>query len=747
MPRDKLGRYAVNMGSPGVSAAAAVAARVGTPRRISGNAINDAPGPMGTSSLNERAQERADFLTTNYDLRARQAESLARSSATASIAVRSSTPRPLSVGYRLPAEAVGNINTGITAGIRVQERTDYAASMSGINALASSQRARAASPPLPRNPPPLPLAFPSASVGWRGSAPPNAPGPNVGPGFGTSLPGRSGGGGSLGGGGSSSGGRGGLSFLGTGIARSVATTALHVGVAYAVFKVMEGMGQAAEEAREFSGFLARIQGTAEAAGISSEGLGPTVVASSLLSGLPIKDITSATRVLIGRNMPPEQVPAALSNLTNLAQATGSPLGPITSQSSEIQHAWGMKPEQMGRITETLFRSSARGGVPVEEMGEALAEIGPQAHQAAISIEEISSAIALIVKRGVTSPTARFAMRTLFSQLASPSVKQRELAAFYGVPFSEGGLSELGMGEWMKRFGNIPAEARGTLLGSSRVASSLAALTSNPAEYTAELAFQRAPGTMASNAAQAFYASSQGRQARATQELSANLREAGPVPAEIGIVATRALSSAIGGVVGGTRTLGEGRSPIGNYTGMSSIPGIGGYVQRLQEPPGRSTLEGTLAKIVGDTVAPGRSNAEGRKRYLNAAIAAGEAEINAAGGPWSQILDIEQQHRIRATGITALQGTSPESIGQSMLLQKLEEQRYTAETAGALTRGFPSSRAASFGEIYTGSQDPTVGSVMSVMGSNADIQRIVALMEQLLRVSEEGNLTRKKMIGD
>lgn len=518
------------------------------------------------------------------------------------------------------------------------------------------------------------------------------------------------------GGGASGRGVGGVNLM-----RSIGMTGLHVGAAYTIFRVIEGLGSAADEAKEFSGYLARIKNTAESQGHGYAGAAHDISGMMRMFGLPGEGSAIATQRLLGMGVRPLEMPEALNRIGVLTTATGGKPEELARSVSGLTRSMGKGPESFRDIGETVYRLSSQigGGQPAEALRDALSELNSIAKEVGMSLEELGAGLVHGATHGLSAEESKAGLMTLLSQIGNPSKEQQEIARRYNVPFNRSTFTQEGLGGFLQAYTHVPSEMRGELVHGRWAQRYVAAAAGDVRGYQGQLSRLQSPGYLQEEASSIFLRSLEGRHARASQQLAVNARPIGNITSSLGLTFKNALSFAVGMMTHPVQTItqdtlfgGQGNLPLQETEG----PGFSGRMSRAL------SLSPRLARF--------QAEIESKKRQLpyqqmkdlmeeriesHRAILTERSSIEGVN-----LVRIEEENTRHEDMMKAISGkigglgalTDPFgfAVGQGRLA--IEQTRHRAELGNILNAGMPSFRAATFGEIespYQG-QGTTIGGV-------------------------------------
>jgi TP901 family phage tail tape measure protein len=134
--------------------------------------------------------------------------------------------------------------------------------------------------------------------------------------------------------------------------------------------------------------------------------------------------------------------AATAGLTDTATASRAIVATL--------NAYGMGADEVGRVSDVLFKTVERGVVTFGELSQNLGEVISTAAQARVPIEDVGAAIATMTKAGIQAPEAVTSLNQVLLSFIRPTDQAREVAKQYGIELNATTLAALGLGGTMKQ---------------------------------------------------------------------------------------------------------------------------------------------------------------------------------------------------------------------------------------------------------------------------------------------------------
>lgn len=132
----------------------------------------------------------------------------------------------------------------------------------------------------------------------------------------------------------------------------------------------------------------------------------------------------------------EQAMTSLEATLKLAQGGNMDLGMAADIASNIMTSFGMKAEEMGRITDVLARTAAMANTDVEQLGDGMKYVAPLAAGLGRDIEETSAAMAVLSNAGLQASMAGTGLRMILMGLGDENSKAIKTIRGLGLSFEQ-----------------------------------------------------------------------------------------------------------------------------------------------------------------------------------------------------------------------------------------------------------------------------------------------------------------------
>ena len=213
----------------------------------------------------------------------------------------------------------------------------------------------------------------------------------------------------------------------------------------------------------------------------------------------------------------KQIQAAMPGLLDMAKAGDMDLGRTADIASNILGGFGLKAEEMGRVSDVLTKTMTTSNVTLEMLGETMKYVAPQARAAGASLEEMAAMTGLLGNVGIQSSQAGTALRAMLLRLAAPTGKATKALAALKVQTADAQGNMRGI---IDVLADVAKATQG--MGSARRMGYLKQIFGEePASAVAELIDKAGSGGITAYLAKVR--DSQGAAARTAQTMSDNMR--------------------------------------------------------------------------------------------------------------------------------------------------------------------------------------------------------------------------------
>lgn len=180
----------------------------------------------------------------------------------------------------------------------------------------------------------------------------------------------------------------------------------------------------------------------------------------------------------------------IEGIMNLAAASGEDLALTSDIVTDALTAFGMKAADSGRFADILAAASSNANTNVAMLGESFKYVAPVAGALGMSAEDVSVALGLMANSGIKASSAGTALRTMLTNLSSPTKQMKETMDKLGLSLtdSKGNMKSLDqvMLDMRKSFSGLSesqqASAAATIFGKEAMSGALAIINASEADY-------------------------------------------------------------------------------------------------------------------------------------------------------------------------------------------------------------------------------------------------------------------------
>lgn len=123
---------------------------------------------------------------------------------------------------------------------------------------------------------------------------------------------------------------------------------------------------------------------------------------------------------------------SINDMLNLCTISGGDLGTVSDIITDSITALGMSSAQTGDFVDALAATITKSNTNVEQFGETMRFVGPVAGTLGVNIQDLSTAIGLMASSSLKGSLAGTSLRTLLSNLSSPTKATAEAMNKYGI---------------------------------------------------------------------------------------------------------------------------------------------------------------------------------------------------------------------------------------------------------------------------------------------------------------------------
>ncbi|HDN3488676.1 TPA: phage tail tape measure protein [Staphylococcus aureus] len=189
---------------------------------------------------------------------------------------------------------------------------------------------------------------------------------------------------------------------------------------YVTAPVVAGFAVAAKKGIEFDDSMRKVKATSGATGEEFEALKKKAREMGATTKFSASDSAEALNYMALAGWDSKQMMEGLSGVMDLAAASGEDLGAVSDIVTDGLTAFGLKAKDSGHFADVLAQTSSKANTDVRGLGEAFKYAAPVAGALGYTIEDTSIAIGLMSNAGIKGEKAGTALRTMFTNLSSPT---------------------------------------------------------------------------------------------------------------------------------------------------------------------------------------------------------------------------------------------------------------------------------------------------------------------------------------
>jgi TP901 family phage tail tape measure protein len=236
-----------------------------------------------------------------------------------------------------------------------------------------------------------------------------------------------------------------LGSSGSSILSSVGSGVLKLGET-GVSAMSSFIGSSVKASTEFNAKMSEVAAVSGATGIQLNAMKQKALELGAQFPVSASDAADAMGELAKAGMTADQAISASTGTVQLASATHYTMADSATILATSLNGFGLAADQANRVTDLLAQTANASAVDVKDLGKTFEYVGPIAKVAGFSIEDVSKATGLLGNAGIKGTAAGTGLRTILTQLASPSDKAK--AAFdqlgYSITDSAGKIKPLGL---------------------------------------------------------------------------------------------------------------------------------------------------------------------------------------------------------------------------------------------------------------------------------------------------------------
>ncbi|HDP5859674.1 TPA: phage tail tape measure protein [Staphylococcus aureus] len=259
---------------------------------------------------------------------------------------------------------------------------------------------------------------------------------------------------------------------------------------YVTAPVVAGFAVAAKKGIEFDDSMRKVKATSGATGEEFEALKKKAREMGATTKFSASDSAEALNYMALAGWDPKQMMEGLSGVMDLAAASGEDLGAVSDIVTDGLTAFGLKAKDSGHFADVLAQTSSKANTDVRGLGEAFKYVAPVAGALGYTIEDTSIAIGLMSNAGIKGEKAGTALRTMFTNLSSPTRAVGNEMERLGISITDSNGKMIPMrkllGQLREKFKDLSkdqqASSAATIFGKEAMSGALAIINASDEDY-------------------------------------------------------------------------------------------------------------------------------------------------------------------------------------------------------------------------------------------------------------------------
>ncbi|MDU9920065.1 phage tail tape measure protein [Staphylococcus aureus] len=259
---------------------------------------------------------------------------------------------------------------------------------------------------------------------------------------------------------------------------------------YVTAPVVAGFAVAAKKGIEFDDSMRKVKATSGATGEEFEALKKKAREMGATTKFSASDSAEALNYMALAGWDSKQMMEGLSGVMDLAAASGEELGAVSDIVTDGLTAFGLKAKDSGHFSDVLAQTSSKANTDVRGLGEAFKYVAPVAGALGYTIEDTSIAIGLMSNAGIKGEKAGTALRTMFTNLSSPTRAMGNEMERLGISITDSNRKMIPMRKLLdqlrEKFKHLSkdqqASSAATIFGKEAMSGALAIINASDEDY-------------------------------------------------------------------------------------------------------------------------------------------------------------------------------------------------------------------------------------------------------------------------
>ncbi|PTF96868.1 phage tail tape measure protein [Staphylococcus chromogenes] len=259
---------------------------------------------------------------------------------------------------------------------------------------------------------------------------------------------------------------------------------------YVSAPIVAGFGAAVKKSIDFDDSMRKVKATSGATGSEFQQLRDKALEMGAKTKFSASESADALNYMALAGWDTKDMLGGIDGVMQLAAASGEDLGQVSDIVTDSLTAFGMKAKDSGHFADVLAQTSSKANTDVRGLGEAFKYAAPVAGALGYTVEDTSIAIGLMSNAGIKGEKAGTALRTMFTNLSSPTKAMKEKMDELGISITDSSGNMLPMRDVMDqlrgKFKGLSKEqqasAAATIFGKEAMSGALAVINASDEDY-------------------------------------------------------------------------------------------------------------------------------------------------------------------------------------------------------------------------------------------------------------------------
>ncbi|PNZ27382.1 phage tail tape measure protein [Staphylococcus rostri] len=259
---------------------------------------------------------------------------------------------------------------------------------------------------------------------------------------------------------------------------------------YITAPVVAGFGAAVKKSIDFDDSMRKVKATSGATGQEFQQLRDKALEMGAKTKFSASQSAEALNYMALAGWDSKEMMSGIDGVMQLAAASGEDLGQVSDIVTDSLTAFGLSAKDSSHFADVLAQTSSKANTDVRGMGDAFKYAAPVAGALGYTVEDTSIAIGLMSNAGIKGEKAGTALRTMFTNLSSPTKAMKDRMDELGISITDSNGKMLPMRDVMDQlrgsFKNLSkdqqASAAATIFGKEAMSGALAIINASDEDY-------------------------------------------------------------------------------------------------------------------------------------------------------------------------------------------------------------------------------------------------------------------------